>query len=411
MKQNSGVNLENIQNMNRALVIKLLYGGRLNTRISIAEASGLNRATVSNIVDDLITWGLVRESGNITGKKGRRSIALELNYDRYVTICVQLLRDALAFGVLDLRGNYKNLKRRIPTTGKTARQIMELLRRNIDAFIESVKKEHLGEILGIGVAVPGPFIRESGTFELVSHAPGWENFDIAADLDWQREYPVFLEHDANCAAFAEWWYKDSASRHSSILVLLVGPGIGGGIIENGKLLRGCQGIAGEVGHVSINFEGPLCECGNRGCLELYASTSALEKEAAALYKKGVPTSLSPERLNAAAIFAGVAKGDPLAIRAFDRTASILGLGIVNLVNTYNPEVIYIGDILSQAPGRLLEIVNAVVKKHLRSVVYNKLQIKISRFEPEELIMMGAGAMVFDTTVSNSALVERFRRDR
>jgi predicted NBD/HSP70 family sugar kinase len=169
-----------------------------------------------------------------------------------------------------------------------------------------------------------------------------------------------------------------------------------------------MGIAGEVGHMSINFSGPLCECGHRGCLELYASTFALENEAAALLKKGVPTSLSREKMNADTILAAVNAGDPLAIKAFDRIASALGFGIVNLVNIYNPEVIYIGDTLSKAPDRLLKIVNEVVKENLRTIIYDKLQIKISHFEPEETIMLGISAMVFNNIVSNESMVEMFR---
>jgi predicted NBD/HSP70 family sugar kinase len=231
---------------------------------------------------------------------------------------------------------------------------------------------------------------------------------LASQLRWQREFPVFFEHDANCAALAEWWYQDSASGYSSILFLCAGPGIGAGIIENGNILSGSQGMAGEVGHMSINYSGPLCECGHRGCLELYAGTYALENEAAALLKKGFPSSLSLNNAHADAILAAVNAGDPLALTAFDRIASALGFGVVNMVNIYNPEVIYIGDTLSKAPERLLKIINTVVKENLRPPVYDKLRIEISRFDPEETVMPGISAMVFNNIVNNGSLIKMFK---
>ncbi|MDL2229874.1 ROK family protein [Treponema sp. OttesenSCG-928-L16] len=408
MKNYNGNNLETVQNMNRALVIKLLYGGKYNTRISIAQASGLNRATISNIVDDLMDWGLVSETGNISGKKGRRSIALELNARKYVTICVHILRDALVFGVLDIRGNYKKELRRISTVGFAPQKTVDLIKREVSKMITSINAGGIEKLIGIGFAVPGPYIRESGNFVLMSHVPGWEHINFASQLQWGDDLPVFLEHDANCAAFAEWWYKDSASKHSSILFLCAGPGIGAGIIENGKLLSGCLGIAGEVGHMSINYTGPLCECGHRGCLELYASTFALENEALALFKKGFPSSLSLEDMHADSILEAVNAGDPLAVKAFDRIAEALGFGVVNLVNLYNPEVIYLGDTLSKAPDRLLKIVSGIVKENLRNIIHDKLQIKISHFNPEETVMLGISAMVFDNIVSSNSLVKMFK---
>ena len=408
MKDLNGNNLETIQNLNRSLVIKLLYGGQHNTRISIAQASGLNRATITNIIDDLIRWGLVSETGNITGKKGRRSIALKLNSERYVSICIHILRDSLLFGILDIRGNYKKPLYRLPTLGLAPEQIIKIIHEETEKLIKLVKQEKIGKLIGIGFAVPGPYIKESGRFVLMSHVNGWENMDFASQLHWQQEHPVFFEHDANCAALAEWWFTHSASQHSSILFLCAGPGIGAGIIEDGKILQGSLGIAGEVGHMSINYSGPLCECGHRGCLELYASAYALENEAIALYKKGVSSSLLLENMNANAILTAVNTNDPLAVRAFDRIATALGFGVVNLVNIYNPELIYIGDILTKAPKRLLKIVNSVVKENLRSIVYDKLQIRISHFSPEETIILGISAMVFDNIISNASLVEIFR---
>jgi hypothetical protein len=175
MKHHIGSSLDTIQNMNRSLVIKILYRRKQDTRISIAQAAGLNRATISNIINDLIGWGLVRETGNITGKKGRRSIALELNSDKYVTICIHILRDALVFAILDIRGNYKNKPHRIHTSDLIPQETVDLIKRETEKLILSIKTEHTGALIGIGFAVSGPSIRESGGFVLMTHGPGWED--------------------------------------------------------------------------------------------------------------------------------------------------------------------------------------------------------------------------------------------
>jgi predicted NBD/HSP70 family sugar kinase len=266
----------------------------------------------------------------------------------------------------------------------------------------------LGKLIGIGFAVPGPYIKESGVFALMSRVPGWENIDFAVQLRSGLEYPVFFEHDANCGALAEWWYGDN--RYSSLLFLLAGQGIGAGIIENGNIFSGSMGIAGEVGHMSINYKGPICECGHRGCLELYASTFILENEVRTFLNKGFKTSLSAGPLNIDTILKAVNSGDPLAVKVFDRIAKALGFGVVNIVNIYNPEVIILGDMLAKAPERLLKIVKEVVKENLRPILYDKLKIRISNFEPEETVMLGISAMVFDSIVGNDSLVEMFRRD-
>jgi hypothetical protein len=129
MTDYNGANLEKVQNLNRALVIKLLYRKHCNTRSAVARASGLKRATISNIVDDLIRWGLVKETGAITGEKGRRSIALELNDDKYVSICVHMYRDVLVFGILDIRGKQKGRLHRVSTAGMEPQKIIKIIRK------------------------------------------------------------------------------------------------------------------------------------------------------------------------------------------------------------------------------------------------------------------------------------------
>ncbi|MGE5614337.1 MAG: ROK family protein [Bacillota bacterium] len=406
----NGKNLETIQNMNRALIIKLLLRGKYRTRIALAHASGLKRATISNIIDDFIKWGLVKEVGNISGKKGRRSIALELNTRHYLTICSRIDRGSVSFGIFDMGANCLDGIQKIRTESMPPREVVNIIVEHITGLIDTIEKSKIGKLIGIGFAVPGPYIQRSGEFVVLSHAPEWNKFDLRDEISKHFSIPVFFEHDANCAALAEWWYGDCSAKYSSLLFLCAGYGIGAGIIENGQILSGALGIAGEVGHMSINFSGSLCECGSKGCWELYASAYALIKEVKRLMDKGMPTSLDPGVLSVENIIDAINNGDPLAQKAFERISWALGFGIVNLVNIYNPEIIFIGDVLSRTGQRLLNIVYDVVREHLPQKVYSALKIELSHFTKEDFTLHGANAMIFDNILNDVRLVTIFCRE-
>ena len=200
-----------------------------------------------------------------------------------------------------------------------------------------------GAVGAVGVAVPGTVDAVRG---LVIRAPNvscLDGFSLGAALEGELKRPVVLENDANAAALGEMWLGAARDRRSIICVTL-GTGVGGGIVLDGKLWRGGDGSAGEIGHMSIDpFAGTPCPCGGRGCLEVYASATAIVRMALEELPRYPGSALQPgAELTSEKIYRAGLAGDELALEIFHRMGVYLGIGLANLVNILNPEVIVVG---------------------------------------------------------------------
>jgi len=230
-------------------------------------------------------------------------------------------------------------KRETPKTTR-ADEIVSAIVEAAEECRQTVKAQ--GTVLGIAAAVPGTVNVEKGIILKAPNVPSLDGFRISATLKDELNLPCFLENDANAAAVGESWLGASKDVHNSILVTL-GTGVGGGIIIDGKVLRGADGTAGEIGHICVEPFGVPCGCGSRGCLEQYASATAivrLSRELESLY----PNSDLPEkaRLSALEIYEAGKQGDELALEVFRQQGFYLGITLAGLINILNPEVIVIG---------------------------------------------------------------------
>lgn len=212
--------------------------------------------------------------------------------------------------------------------------------------IATVRREDpAGEILGLGAGAPGPLNIHQGIVILTPNL-GWTNVPLRARLGDALGLPAALENDANCAVEAECWV--GAAQHGRCVIgLTLGTGIGGGIVIDGKLNHGASDAAGEFGHMVIDFNGPLCGCGNRGCLEAYASGVNIARRARELMADGRATLLHKMSAGDAAavtamlVYEAAAAGDVLAQQVADDTARYLGIGVANLLNIFNPDTVVI----------------------------------------------------------------------
>ncbi|MDI6814723.1 MAG: ROK family protein, partial [Dehalococcoidales bacterium] len=203
------------------------------------------------------------------------------------------------------------------------------------------------QLHSISIAAAGAIDFERGLVTLSPHLPGWNDIPLRDIVKERYEVNTFLMNDASAAALGE--YHLGVGRGVNNLVLLtVGTGIGGGIIINGKLYSGPCGSAGEVGHMTIDVNGPRCGCGNIGCLETLASGTAMAQEAIRRISQGERSSLTKavmgkiENITAEKVGVAAQGGDPLALEVISKAATYLGVGMVNLVNIFNPEMIIVG---------------------------------------------------------------------
>jgi glucokinase len=212
--------------------------------------------------------------------------------------------------------------------------------------IERTRQEAPGaEILGVGVGAPGPLDTRRGVVLLTPNL-GWVDMPLRQIIHDRLGLPAALDNDANCAVLGEWWVGAArGSRHA--IGITIGTGIGGGLILEGRLYHGASDVAGEIGHATIDTEGRRCKCGNYGCLEAYASGPNIALRAIEGLEAGaesrLPTYVGGDlrQLTAQTVYQAAKDGDELALEVVNDTAKFLGVGIANLLNIFNPEVVVV----------------------------------------------------------------------
>lgn len=218
----------------------------------------------------------------------------------------------------------------------------------VDAIVAAVRESQqqnggVNEISAVSLVVPGTVNVNEGAVVKAPNLPCLDGFRLAEALTERLDVPAILENDANAAAVGEMW-QGAAVGCNTIICVTLGTGVGGGIILNGKLWRGVDGAAAEIGHMCVDpFGGVACTCGSRGCLEVFASATAIvrmTREASPRYPDSVLQ--GKEDLTAETIFAAGKQGDELALEIFRRMGVYLGIGLANLINILNPEIIVIG---------------------------------------------------------------------
>lgn len=387
----SGSNIVTVRENNLAVVIRLLHKSKVCTRSYLAKHTGLKQATITNIVNDLMEWGLVYEVGHVPGES-RRSVGLSLCRDRYRTIGVRLNRNYVIAGLFDIAGTLLCRKEYHFDPHPDPLDISESMAKLVSELSSSCKKE---DLLGVGVAIPGPFVHKDEKIALMSGFPGWENVNIKQALEDCVSCPVLLEHDANCGALSELWYGDIGDNEN-ILFVAADIGVGAGLLINKRLYSGSLGIAGEIGHISIDYAGPACECGNRGCLELYCSMNTMLED----YKQECLMNRDYQRMKSAdidSILKDVSQGDPLARKVFARIATFLGIGLASAVNAYDPEQIILSDRIALAGDYLLEVVGQTLKERLLPQVWSNLKLQLGTFAQDSMLF-GASALALENTL-------------
>jgi glucokinase-like ROK family protein len=227
---------------------------------------------------------------------------------------------------------------------------------NVRSFL-SDNNFSLDDVLAVGVGVPGPVVSEAGGVIAPPIMPGWDNFPIQAHLEALWGHPITLNNDAELGALGEWAF--GAGRYiKDLLYIKVGYGIGAGFLLGGQIYSGATGSAGEIGHITINDNGPLCTCGNRGCLEALAGGRAIAQQAQKAIQSGKRTQLSTiqpqDKMTAIDVAVEARKGDLVAQGIISSAGEYLGIAIANLINVVNPGMIVVGGGVAQMGDLFLE---------------------------------------------------------
>ena len=258
----------------------------------------------------------------------------------------------------------------------------------------------LSQLKGLGIATAGALDTRKGIVTASPNLPGWQNVPLRDIVVEKLGINTYLVNDANAAALAEYLLGAGRGTNNMIYVT-VSTGIGGGIIINGELYSGVDGCAAEIGHMTIDANGPECNCGNRGCLEVLASGTAVAREAIVRLKRGERSRISEivgdklEDIDARIVGVAAKGGDPLASEIIAKAAYYLGVGLVNLVNIFNPERIIIGGGMSHLGDMLLEPAKRVVKERAFKLPAQSVSIVPSQLG-DDAGVIGAALFVFQS---------------
>jgi predicted NBD/HSP70 family sugar kinase len=325
-----GASSEVIRDMNRRVVLNLIRTRQPLSRADLARISGLQRSTVSLIVEELIEEQWVLEGPTSRLPRGRHPTFLRLNDER-VIVSVDVRPSQTTIALADVNGKFAS--REMMDTPKNPKTAIELLTQKIQGLVRASKGR---TIEGIGISLPG---RIDHRTDRLLFAPnlGWRDVDLHRPLAKATNLDVELENAANaCVLAAVWFDRMEATR--DLVVVTVAEGIGTGILANGRLARGLNGMAGEFGHVPLDPQGPPCTCGGVGCWEVYGS------DRAALRYYGEANSHSGE-LSFPGLLTLADQGDSRAAAALEKMAHYLGRGMRMIVAGLSPEtIIVIGDL-------------------------------------------------------------------
>ncbi len=378
MKKNA-MNAANMKRDNRQLLLHHVRQAPVS-RADLARVTGLTRAAVSLQVEALLRDGILQETGMGESEYGRKPVLLDLNPAGRHAAGLSLTRDGCRVGLLDFKG--KVLASRtvdLPTRGDVDRAV--------DRMAEAVSRL-VGEsglpperMLGLGVCVPGPVDVAGGVMLNPPNFGRWHGVRLADGLRSRLPLAVHMENNAAALALAE-KNHGRGRTFDSFMLLVVDTGVGAGLVMNGRLYGGVGGFGSEIGHASINWEGPLCGCGNTGCLECYASMPALlarNAMAGATWK---------------ALADGAEAGDAACIAAIAEEAFYLAKGIVNAMNLLELEAVILAGDITYKPGALLARLQQDVDARRLTRSLRPLPILCAQ-PAEDAEIAAAGSIVID----------------
>ena len=386
-----------IREINLSIILNALRDRSPLSRAALAVTTGLNKTTVSSLVQQLIDVNLVTESGigkNITGRPG---ILLRLNAQAGGMIGVEIGVDFVSVILTDFAAHivWRHQERTDRRDSQTV--ILQHALKHIKSALLHAQRLGL-EIFGIAMGVPGLVDTQTGT---LLYAPnlGWENVPLRRILQDRFDVPVMVDNEATMAAFGE-SYFGVARGSRNVLYVSAGVGIGGGLVLDGRIYPGSTGFAGEVGHMILEVDGPLCRCGNHGCWETLAAQSSVFRRVHEALAAGAHSSLARfnngkrESLTIPMIVHAARDGDPVAVQALTETGKYIGIGLANLINALNPEMVVFGGILSLAQEFLMPVIQEIIRAYTLRWSSRSAQIVVAAYGSDACVM-GAVAMIYD----------------
>ena len=377
----AGANHRSVKRGNRATIFRAIRALGPIARIDLARQTSLNAGTVTNIVDELLAAGLVGETGQGVSRVGRRPVFLEVNPTARYALGIDIARDAISGAVVDLAGRQHARIHEAAGPWLTGALVLDAACDVIERLLADFAGAGRAALVGIGIGAVGPLSSRLGRFLAPPSFGSWHDLALLPHIQNRFGLPTFVDNNGNTSALAELWFG-AGQGIDNFVFLSLGTGVGGGLVLDGELYRGEHDVAGELGHLSIDADGPRCACGNYGCLELYVSVPRVLAAVQAALATGEPSAIraqlrSAEALAFGAVVAAARAGDPLASRVLADTTRALAAGLVTIINSFDPRLVLLGRELASAGAILLDPVRAEVRRRVFPALRDTVRIEVT----------------------------------
>src|SRR5262249_13405800 len=368
--------------MNQSEIIRiasLIHSQGFASRAGLAEQTNLARSYVGTIIKDLQQRGLITVGDRAPSQRGRRRVLLRINPELGDLVGIRLGRANLRIVVTDFLGNVRTLKKVYVDVAKGQEYVLDLVHQELEPLIRKNRA-----VKGIGVGISGVITRNNGAVLFWPKVPGWHDVPLKEIIENRYNLPTIVEDSVRTMALAECRFGQGRGYRDFVYVT-IGMGIGAAVFINGNFYFGADGLAGELGHTTIDERGEICSCGNRGCLEVYASGWAIIDNVRRALQQGVTSSLlqTKDTLTIENIVDAARLGDRLSQNVLSEAGTHLGTAFATFVNLFNPQAIILGGAVSQAAKSFyLKSLSHAMKQRAFHRSVGNLSIIVSRLGGE-----------------------------
>lgn len=377
--------------INQQRVLFLLRTSGPLSRADVSRKIGLTKATISKIVYELESNNIIEKIGKGANPRGRPSILYSYNASSALAVGIEITQEECRGVVTQMDANpLKSFS--VPLLNTRVDVVISAIER----ILADVRSDFENPLVGIGIGVPGVCDGQRETV-VYSERLNWKMVPLVSLIRQRIDLDVFVENRANAAALGERWLG-AGQETENLLFIHIGSGIKAGIILNGELYTGGNGAAGEIGHIIIARDGPLCVCGKRGCLEALASTTAIRDHVLWMIQNGQAEPLvtklgeHADHLTITDVIEAANGGDETALKVLKESARYIGSAVAILINTFNPQKVILGDFANLTPAIFLETVRETAYQQSFEVPWQGVEINTSRLGSQS-VAIGAAALL------------------
>ena len=357
------INSQTMKQINMQSVLNIVRKYETISRKDLVKKSKLTTGTITNLINELIKEGLVHETGSGKSEGGRKPILLQLDPNAGYVVGLELNTDQIVCVLSDFRGKTIHKQYCASEIDSGRDRVIDKMVTTIEDIISKngIRKE---QVIGIGLSVPGPFDDKKGVMINPPNLKDWKNVPIRNIIMQRTGIKTYTEKETQAAVLAEYWFGKSAGYQRIFYLNVYNIGIGGGFIMDGQLFHGSDSCCMDIGHTKVLSEGYPCSCGQIGCLEAHASGNAAVRYVKEALQAGETSTLGKTKdYNMDDVIRFAKQGDSVCVKAIEKCAYYLGIGLINIIGLLSPDAIVFGGYFMEKSDLLFEKTNRYLDKN------------------------------------------------